>query len=538
MKNLYSFCAVLLLAAGPVFSQKTAFAPGECLVQLAPDYPAGQFLAALNRAGATEFSLKSSPSARWNIHLVAFDPDATDMATVLGEINRLPGVLAVQRNHLADDRVIPNDKEWIKQWNMSNIRAPRAWDTTTGGLSPRGDTIVVAVLEKGAYTQHPDLLPNLWFNWHETPNNGVDDDGNGYIDDFRGWNPRYENDSPGTVGAHGTQVNGIIGAAGNNALGIAGVNWKVKLMNLGDVAYESEIVAAYEYVAAMRRLYNETNGARGAFVVASNASFGLDNEFAADHPIWCAVYDSVGRAGVLSCGATANKDVNVDIAGDMPTTCPSEFFIAVTSTDNVGNKVASAGYGAVSIDLGAPGASVYSTTLSDGYAYISGTSIATPHVTGAIGLLYSLACDSVLQNALADPMGTARHVRDALLKSVVPSVSLATTSTTGGRLDLGGALDSACVKPREIDIELPRITLQPSIGGSGNVQVSCQVADLDKYSLRVFNAIGQLMVEYTFSPTEKTFSAIIEERYLTAAGMYLIALGRGKDVVAEKFLKL
>ena len=127
---------------------------------------------------------------------------------------------------------------------MTLINAPSAWDVGTGGLTAQGDTIVVAILEKGALLGHSDLRDNIWVNWKEIPGDGIDNDGNGYVDDYRGWNPRTQNDDPGDVGNHGTAVHSIVGARGDNIKGVTGVNWRVKLLNIANVQFENEIIAA------------------------------------------------------------------------------------------------------------------------------------------------------------------------------------------------------------------------------------------------------------------------------------------------------
>jgi subtilisin family serine protease len=143
----------------------------------------------------------------------------------------------------------------------------------------------------------------------------------------------------------------------------------------------------------MRRLYNETDGEKGAFVVATNASWGINGGEPADSPLWCAMYDSLGAQGVLNCGATANNNVDVDVVGDLPTACPSDFMISVTAT-NIDDMRTFSAYGATTIDVGAPGDNVYTTSISGGYGTTSGTSFASPLTAGVIGLLYSAPCAS------------------------------------------------------------------------------------------------------------------------------------------------
>ncbi|MEL6926878.1 MAG: S8 family serine peptidase, partial [Bacteroidota bacterium] len=284
-----------------------------------------------------------------------------DEAKLLQSLQRHPAVLHAQYNQRVQPRkTFPNDERYFEQWHMDIINAPDIWDFTTGGLTPNGDTIVIAMLDGGFDAFHEDLIDNIWRNHGEIPNDGIDNDNNGYVDDIDGWNVKdNSNDHTARVPinsiSHGTATAGIAGARGDNRIGLAGVNWNVKLMLLSGTEFEDEIVEAYLYAYEQRKLYNETNCQQGAYVVVTNFSLGIDDAFAADSPIWCGVYNILGEEGILSIGATTNRNVNVDIVGDMPTTCASEFLLSVTSTDQADAKADRAGVGERSIDLGAPG---------------------------------------------------------------------------------------------------------------------------------------------------------------------------------------
>jgi hypothetical protein len=319
-----------------------------------------------------------------------------------------------------------------------------AWELTTGGVTPQGDTIVVCVIDNGLDLGHEDFGNNLWVNHNEIPNNGLDDDNNGYIDDHRGWHVARKNDNIDDQNWHGTLTAGIIGAKGNNGIGVTGINWDVKLMivvgGFGQ-AVESRIIEAYEYCLVQRKLYNETNGEKGAFIVASNSSWGVAKSFPEEYPLWCAVYDSLGQAGVLNVGATDNKNVDVDAIGDMPTSCGSDFLVSVTNVGGNGSKIADAGYGLTSIDLGAYGDQIAITGDGNTYTEDGGTSFAAPMVTGAIALLYSTNCPTLSALYQDNPQNAALLVKDILLRSTSLEPSLAGLTVTGGRLNIKNAVD-------------------------------------------------------------------------------------------------
>lgn len=447
--------STLLLSAGALFSaaqQAGDHVPGQALVMLYGGHDVQQVLdnAYLINGNASGIKVNKAVGKSMNIWLLDFDPSADEPA-VLEKIRATGGVAIAQFNHYIQQRAVPNDTYFGSMWGLNNtgqnggtpdadIDAPEAWDITTGGLTALGDTIVVAVVDGGFQISHTDI--NFWKNYNEIPANGMDDDGNGYIDDVNGWNA-YNSNGTLQSNSHGTHVAGTVGAKGNNNSGTTGVSWNVKVMAvMGSTTTESEAVEAYTYILDNRRLYDQTNGAKGAFVVATNSSFGVDQGQPAAYPLWCAMYDSLGAAGILSATATANQNWDIDAVGDIPTGCSSQWMIAVTNTTRYDVKYTSAGYGATTIDLGAPGTSVYSTVPTNNWQSSgwTGTSMATPHVAGTIGLMYAAACQQFMIDYKNDPSGMAMVMQNYLLSGVDMLSSMNGLCVTGGRLNANNAL--------------------------------------------------------------------------------------------------
>jgi hypothetical protein len=212
----------------------------------------------------------------------------------------------------------------------------------------------------------------------------------------------------------------------------------IMVVQMGSLT-EANVLAAYDYPFTMRQAYNATSGASGAFVVATNASWGIDNADPAEYPVWCSFFDDMGSAGMLSVAATTNNDINVDWFGDMPTGCNSEYLISVTST-NAEDARSGTGYSATAVDLGAPGEAVVLPAVTGGYGVFSGTSYASPCVAGAVGLLYSVPCEELALEALGNPAEAAGMVRDWVFGGVDVVPTLQNVTTTGGRLNVGNSV--------------------------------------------------------------------------------------------------
>lgn len=444
----YLLFAVIFCVLGTVslHAEDNNYVPGEIIVML----KAGESVNKLsNSFGFIGLTVKEPVVEYMNIWLYKFDNSRINAETMLNEVKKHPSVSVAQFNHYVTERsVTPNDTRFGEMWGLNNtgqtggtvdadIDAPEAWSLTTSGLTATGDSIASAVIDGGFYLNHTDM--NFWKNWYEIPGNGIDDDTNGYVDDVNGWNAYNNNGNVTASGTHGTHVSGTIGARGNNNLGVTGVNWNIKIVAIqGSSGTESIVLRAYGYALKLRRMYNQTNGVKGAFIVSTNSSFGVDYGQPANYPLWCAFYDSLGSAGILSACATANLNINVDVQGDIPTACPSDWMVAVTNTTNTDAKNSGAAYGLTTIDLGAPGTSILSTTTASNYGTSTGTSMATPHVAGAIAFMYAVAPLSWIQQYKLTPGPYALQVKQKILQGVDIKPSMVNT-VSGGRLNLNNS---------------------------------------------------------------------------------------------------
>jgi hypothetical protein len=512
--NIRAFIApCLLVAASFVQAQGPAFIQGDLLVMVRPDGDVEQVVNDLRvlegkPTGLSVEQLVSAPMRTWLLH---YGNEAIPQPVMLRAIRSHHAVVIAQNNHVVKDRAIPNDALYAQQWHHQNIASEAAWDITTGGVTATGDTIVVCIIEN-ADLPHADLIGNAWYNIHEVAGNSVDDDNNGYVDDVRGWSPQNNNDNV-YGGGHGTQVAGMIGAKGNNGSAVAGANWDVKMMVVTRQGVsEAAVVASYTYPLVLRRAYNESNGALGAFVVATNASWGIDNGQPDDSPIWCAMYDTLGAAGVLNCGATANNNVDVDVVGDLPTACASDFMISVTAT-NIDDDRTFSGYGLTTIDVGAPGADVFTTSIGGGTGSTSGTSFASPLTAGVIGLLYSAPCSSLMDLVQDDPMQGALYVRQALFNGVDQAGNLPGQTVTGGRINSFNSLQwimsncGACPAP---------VGVQSAVTALGEATVSWNSTASDVFNLRYrpvgttdWTVVGSI-TDYAYTITSLPYCAEYE----------------------------
>lgn len=317
-----------------------------------------------------------------------------------------PRIKYIEPDYIVRASVMPNDPDYASLWGMAKIQAPAAWDITTG------TNVLVGVIDAGVDYNHPDLAANIWTNPGEIAGNGIDDDNNGYVDDVHGYDFYHNDGDPMDDNGHGTHVAGTIAAVGDNGVGVTGVNWSARIMCLKFIGPHgsgstSAAILAVEYATRM--------GAQ-----LTNNSYGGDSYSQG-------LYDAIKAAGAASrlfVAAAGNSNKNIDIYKAYPASYDLDNIIAVAATTQTDLRASYSSYGATSVDLGAPGSNIKSTTLNGKYVYLSGTSMATPHVAGVAALLYSL-----------HPAFSYEDVKEIIMASVDTVASLKGITVTGGRLN-------------------------------------------------------------------------------------------------------
>lgn len=424
---------------------------------------------------------------------------------------------------LATRDKIPDDFYYSDQWNMDIINAPKVWEEITGGESCYGEELVIAILDDGFAIDHEDLSNVIWENMKEIPGDGIDNDNNGVIDDYKGYNHDRMNDDHTELG-HGSRVLGIACGEGNNGVGISGVNWNAKALLISGVNNIGRIMKSMEYVIDMKQRYIDTRGTHGANIVVSNLSSGKDRVFPEDSPDWCAFYDLAGELGILSVSAAPNEFYNVDDEGDLPTLCQSEFLITVTNTDHEDMKADLAAVGPINVDIGAPGESVFSSDVNNGYAYISGCSASAPHVAGAIALLYSSCCDKFRDLVEDDRVQAARVVKEAILAGAVELSSLSQIKTKG-RLDLFNSyiqLGNYCNEDSIAQLEIKEVRFVDD-----EIQVFYNTDNFEEHQIFLRDISMRKMYSEEFLPpilNEERRHFDILNRYDFSSGIYIFTI--------------
>ncbi len=357
-----------------------------------------------------------------------------DLESALQAYRSHSSVLFVQRDYEVFVETIPADSAFEQTWHLHNtgqtggvpdadIDAPAAWDVTTGD-----GTTVVAVIDTGVDYTHPDLAQNIWVNAGEIPNNGLDDDRNGYVDDVHGYDFVNRDADPMDDDGHGTHVAGTIAAAGNNSHGVAGINWNAQIMSLkflnerGSGSISDAIEALY---------YAVDNGAR-----ISNNSWGG----AGDSPALQAALEYAAEHHHIVVAAAGNLGLDTDGIPHYPASYDLANVVSVAATDHNDRLARFSNYGSQSVDLAAPGVSILSTVPGGGYDWYDGTSMAAPQVSGVLSLVWEL-----------NPSFTDAQVIRQVLGTVDPVAELEGRTVTGGRLNAARAVSSQEISPAPDD---------------------------------------------------------------------------------------
>lgn len=553
MKTFWLGIVILAFSAFSLTAQETDVdLEGEIVIQLQETVDQTSFLSSFKQKNPfADLVYLKTISPVLNMHLLYYPThlrNSTDLVTALAAYDE---VKAVGPNFRAKLRSIPNDPNYDEQWGLETINAPEVWDFTTGGLTALGDTIVIATLE-GADINHEDLKDNIWRNWAEIPNDGIDNDDNGYIDDHFGVNISNDGDLH-TPTPHGTSVAGLLAAKGDNNIGVTGVTWNTKLMVVTNTLAFDEIIESYMYVHEMRRRYNDSDGAEGAFVVVTNASFGVDGKFPDENalfPAWCEAFELLGEEGVLSAGATSNDEINIDQVGDIPSTCSSNFLISVTNTDKQDELDSAFSQDSIfdsnnnflnlvstHIDLSAPGRGSFTTKNNDGYGSFGGTSASTPHLAGSIALLYSAPCNVFAQQAKDDPETAAILMKEFIMDGVWELDELKNKTVSGGRLDLKASLEliqSFCGGTTG-PLEITSVSPNPVVPGQ-TLRVRYKTPDPTPYTISVYNVLGQLLDRIVVEASTFSSGRISIKTINFAAGMYFLTIENINDYQTTKFL--
>lgn len=404
---------------------------GEMIVAFKPQATAAAKAKALASVGAQGIGLIRAASARegqGDVQLMRL-PSAVALSRAIDVLSADAAIDYAEPNWLYYHEATSNDPSFTSGslWGMSTgfgSGAVTAWAAGHTG----SNTVFIGVIDEGLMDGHEDLAANVWTNPNDAKD-GVDNDGNGYVDDVHGWD-FANNDSSTFDGAsddHGTHVSGTIAGVGGNGKGVAGVVWSAQLISakfLGrNGGTTANAIKAVDYLTDLKTR-------KGLNLVATNNSWGGGGFSQALKD----AIDRAGNANILFIAAAGNESNNNDASAGYPGSYSSANIISVAAIDKAGALASFSNYGATTVDIGAPGVAVVSTVpvsskgkVVSGYASYSGTSMATPHVTGAAALYAS-----------SHPGATAAQIKTAILGDAVPTASLTGKTATGGRLNVSG----------------------------------------------------------------------------------------------------
>lgn len=448
-----AWACLLCLLLGPRAAfcrQKPAYREGEVLVKFKPRV--GRHAA--SRATSALGSRVKKRFKRTGIQLVSlYGSLTTKEAIELYKKN--PDVEYAEPNYRRYPLIFPNDVDFVELWGLHNtgqmngtpdadIDAPEAWQITTGSSD-----VIVAVIDTGVDYDHEDLSNNIWTNDAELNGSpGVDDDGNGYVDDIYGFDAYSDDSDPMDGDNHGSHCAGTIGAEGNNGIGIAGVAWSVRIMALrfmnADGGWTSDAVECLEYAIMMKEDF-------GHNVRVVNASFGGAEYSRAEYD----AIQAAGDADILFVAAAGNDSQDNDVHAHYPSGYDLPNIMAVAATDRRDRLLyfdaplfTGSNWGETTVDVAAPGQAIFSCKRGDTYGYMSGTSMAAPHVSGLAALILA-----------ANPGYSWDQVNLNILFTVDPLEDLDGLVLTGGRINANSAL--TCIPD-----QLHLLALEPSSGFS------------------------------------------------------------------------
>lgn len=428
--RFFSWLVILLISSGSVvcFAQAHEAVPGEYVVKFKNQV--GMFTASA-MANSMHGEIKSYISDKSKAVVIKKSMlERSDLA--LEELRNHPMVEIAEPNYIFRPVVVPNDSRFDGLWGMQNTRsvggididADQAWELTKGDRK-----IVVAVIDSGVDYNHEDLKNNMWVNDAEKNGKpGVDDDGNGYIDDIYGYDFANSDGDPMDDNDHGSHCAGTIGAEGDNGIGVAGVNWKVQIMALKFLSKSGggtldAAIKAIDYGVDMKADILSNSWGGGGF--SENLKQAIER---------------AEQAGVLFVAAAGNEARNNDSVDSYPANYDVPNVISVAAIDSEGELANFSNYGKSKVHIAAPGVDILSTTPGNGYKEFSGTSMATPHVSGVAALL--------LAN---EPQLNYQEIKERLLATAVPLASLNQKVSTGSVLNAYNALTNTVPPPNEND---------------------------------------------------------------------------------------
>lgn len=401
------------------------YVPNEILVKFKPGAADNEIADLVRRGAVTSAKHILTPAmhASGDIGITRLNT-AVHVPQALEALRNHPAIELAQPNWLYTHQAVPNDPYYVNGslWGLDGStygsQAAAAWAAGNTG----SENVYVGIIDEGVQYNHPDLAANMWVNPGEIAGNGKDDDNNGYVDDIYGWNAVNDNGviyDPSSDD-HGTHVAGTIGAVGNNGLGVVGMNWNVRLI-VGKFLGSSggttaDAIQAIDYMTNLKK-NKDVN------IVALNNSWGGGGY----DSLLLAAIQRAASENILFVAAAGNSRVNTDRRPYYPACYSVASIISVAAIDRVGALASFSNYGAKTVDLGAPGVAILSTLPGDTYGAYDGTSMATPHVTGAAALY-----------AAANQLAPMADIKEAILDSVVPTTSLAGKTVTGGRLNVSG----------------------------------------------------------------------------------------------------